>query len=75
MIRMRLRSHEMRSPIPYRGRQSGGPAPVAGERASMNVQSVALRALWRRGLVVAVVVVAALVAMASVRPAASPAAR
>jgi len=41
----------------------------------MNVQSVALRSLWHRGLVAAVVVVAALVAMASARPAASPAAR
>ncbi len=49
--------------------------PVAGEKAHMNIQSVALRALWHRGLVAAVVVVAALVTMASARPTASPAAR
>lgn len=41
----------------------------------MNVQSVALRALWHRGLVAAVVVVAALLTMASARSAAIPAAR
>ena len=41
----------------------------------MNVQSVALRALWHRGLVAAVVVVAALLAMASARSAAFPTAR
>jgi hypothetical protein len=39
----------------------------------MNVQSVALRALWHRGLMAAVVVVAAVVTVVSARPAASAA--
>jgi hypothetical protein len=41
----------------------------------MNVQSVALRALWHRGVLAAVVVVAALLTVASTRPAAPTAAR
>ena len=41
----------------------------------MNVQSVALRALWHRGVVAAVVVVAAFATVASTRATASPAAR
>jgi hypothetical protein len=41
----------------------------------MTVQSAVLRALWQRGAVTAVVVVAALVAAASARPAAATASR
>jgi hypothetical protein len=72
MARMSLSTHEMPAPIPYRGHQSGGSPPDIGEGAPMNVQSVALRALWHRGALAAVVaVVATLVTVATARPAAS----